>query len=108
MNTLRAGELRDRITIQRKTGGKDAWSSPLPESWEDVAKLWSNVRHLSGSESIKADADTSTVKASIRIRWRTGIDAGMRVLYGGQVYDIEAVLPGTGLKYVDLACLRVG
>lgn len=107
MNTLRAGELRDRITIQRKTGGKDAWGTPLPEGWEEVAKLWSNVRHLSGSESIKADADTSAVKASIRIRRRAGIDAGMRVLHAGQVYDIEAVLPGARRQHVDLACLRV-
>lgn len=108
MNTLRAGELRDRITIQRKTGGKDAWGTPLPEGWEEVAKLQSNVRHLSGSESIKADADTSAVKASIRIRWRTGIDAGMRVLHAGQVYDIETVLPGARRQHVDLVCLKVG
>ena len=107
MTTFRAGTLRDRITIQRKTGGKNDWGEALPDGWEDFAKLWSNVRHLSGSESIKAGADTSTVKASIRIRWRTGIDAGMRVLYGGQVYDIEVVLPGNGRQFLDLVCKRV-
>lgn len=101
---MRAGELRDRITIQRKTAAADAWGTPEPQGWEDHAKVWANVRHQSGSESIRAGADTSIVRASIRIRWRTGIDAGMRVLHAGQVYDIEAVLPGAGRQHVDLVC----
>lgn len=104
MTTLRAGTLRDRITIQRRTGGKDGWGSPLPEGWEEVAKLWANVRHLSGSAAIKAGADVSVVRASIRIRRRSDVDAGMRVLFGTQVYEIEAVLPGEAREHIDLVC----
>ena len=101
---MRAGQLRHRITIQRKTGGKDAWGTPIPDAWEDVAKVWADIRHQSGSESIRAGADVSIVRASVRIRWRTGIDAGMRVLYQGQAYDIEAVLPGGDRQHLDLVC----
>lgn len=104
---MQAGQLRDRITIQRKTAGTDAWGAPLPEAWADYASLWSNIRHLSGTESIKAGADVSVVRASIRIRWRTDITAGMRVLHGAAVYDIEAVLPGARREYVDLQAKRV-
>lgn len=99
---MQAGQLRDRITIQRKTGGTDDWRSPLPEGWEDLAQVCANVRHLSGTESIKAGADVSVVQASIRIRWRQDITAGMRVLHGAAVYDIDAVLPGPKREYVDL------
>lgn len=105
--TLRAGQLRDRVVIQRKTQGTDSWGAPLPEAWADYASLWSNIRFLSGTESIKAGADTSIVKASIRIRWRTDITAGMRVVHGAQTFDIEAVLYGQRREYVDLACTRV-
>ena len=101
---MQAGPLNSRITIQRKTAAADAWGTPEPQGWEDVAKVWANVRYLSGSESIRAGADVSIVRASIRIRWRTGIDAGMRVLHAGQVYDIEAVLPGADRKHIDLVC----
>ena len=101
---MQAGSLSTRCVIQRRTGGTNAWGTPEPQGWEDVAKVWSNVRHQSGSESIRAGADVSIVRTSIRIRWRTGIDAGMRVLYGGQVFDIEAVLPGVGRKHIDLVC----
>ena len=103
---MQAGTLRDPIHIQRKTGGQDGWGSPLPEAWENItaAPIWANVRFLSGSESIKAGADVSVVRASVRLRWRTGIDAGMRVVHAGQALDIEAVLPGAGRQHVDLVC----
>jgi|GEM_PF-492561 len=101
-----AGQLRDPIYIQRKTGGKDAWGTPLPEAWESITAkpIWSNFRFQSGSESIRSGADVSIVRASARIRWRTGIDPGMRVLFGTQVFDIEAVLPSGDRKHVDLVC----
>lgn len=101
---MQAGKLTERITIQRPTGVRDEWNTPEPQAWEDVASVWSNIKHQSGSESIRAGADVSIVRASIRIRWRTGIDAGMRVLHKGQVFDIEAVLPGADRTYVDLVC----
>ena len=109
MSTLRAGSLKDPIHIQRKTSGKDEYNQPLPDAWENITAkpIWANVRHLSGSEAIKADATVSTLKASIRIRWRIGIDAGMRVLYAGAVYDIEAPLPGGNRQHIDLVCKRV-
>lgn len=107
MSTLRAGTLSHRVTIQHKTGERDEYDTPLPEAWAELVKVWANVYHQSGSEAIKADAAVSTVRASIRIRWREGINAGMRAVYAGSVYDIEAVLPGAGRQYVDLVCRRV-
>lgn len=104
---MQAGRLDTRITIQRKTGGTDAWGAPLPEAWEDYATIWANVRHLSGTESIKAGADVSVVRASIRIRWRQDMTAGMRVVAGAQTFDVEAVLYGQRREYVDLACKAV-
>ena len=101
---MRAGQLKHRITIQRPTGAQDAWGTPEPQGWEDVALVWSDIRYQSGSESIRAGADVSIVRASVRIRWRTGIDAGMRVLHGGQVFDVEAVLPSADRKHIDLVC----
>lgn len=99
---MRAGELRHRVTIQRKTGGTDAWGSPLPNAWADLAKVWANVRHLNGAESIRAGAITSVVNASIRIRHRTDVTAAMRVVYAGKNYEIQAVLPGGDRVHVDL------
>ena len=104
---LRAGTLRDRVTIQRKTGSGDGWNLPQTPGWVDHAKVWARVEHLSGLATIKADADTSIVKASMRIRWRTDVNAGMRVLFSGKTYDIDAVQPGATREHVDLVCTQV-
>ena len=105
---MQAGSLKTLCTIQRRTGGTNDWGEPLPEGWETHATVWANVKHPSGSEAIKADAEVSTVRASIRIRYRSDITAGMRVLIGAAVYDIEAVLSYTARReFVDLACKAV-
>lgn len=104
-----AGSLRDRIHIQRRAGGKDEYNQPLPDTWENISgqRIAANVQHRSGLSSIKADADVSIVRASIRIRRRADVNAGMRVLIGVDVYDIEAVLPGDTREHIDLVCKRV-
>lgn len=109
MTTLRAGSLKDRITIQRHTQEQDEWGSLIPgsEAWTELAKVWADVQHRSGLGTIKADAEVSIVRASIRIRRRIDVDAGMRVLFGAVTYDIEAVLPGGNRQHVDLVCKRV-
>jgi len=97
--------LNRRVTIEKKGAGTDAWGQPLPDAWELVATVWASIKNLSGLGAIKADAAVSTVKTSIRIRWRTDVTAGMRVVHGATVYRIEAVLPDVqGREWVDLVC----
>lgn len=93
-----------RITIQRPAGYQVDTGEPV-SAWEDVATVWATIKHISGLSAIKSGADVSVVKASIRVNWRTGLDASMRVLRGTTVYDIRAVMPDeAGRKYVDLVC----
>ena len=104
---MNAGTLNRRITIQQLASGQDALGQ-MVQTWTDVALVWANIRYANGSETIKADAETSVAKASIRIRYRTGLNAGMRVLYGTTVFNVLAVLPDEAKhQHVDLACERV-
>ncbi len=108
MTTLRAGALKDRITIQRRLPG-GALGQPS-QSWEDAfPSIWAGIRFGSGSEAIRSGQPASEAKCSIRIRWRTGITADMRVVSGGVTYEIEAVLPDMQRRqHVDLVCKVVG
>ena len=100
---MQAGRLSTLVTIQHKTAGVDAIGQPLPENWATLRQEWANVRHQSGAEAIKAGAVTSVVSASIRIRFRNDINAGMRVLAGATVYEILVVLPEMSRReFVDL------
>jgi SPP1 family predicted phage head-tail adaptor len=99
-----ARSLNRRVTIKAPPTAQDDDGQPTGD-WQTFCSPWANVRYLNGSESIKAGADTSTAKASIRIRYRTGLNSGMRVELGSTVYQIKAVLPDEqGKDYVDLVC----
>lgn len=81
-----------RITIRARADGSDELGQPLT-TWATVATLWGSIRHLTGAAAIKADANISTVRASISVSKRADITAGMQALHGSTVYDIKAVLP---------------
>lgn len=98
--------LTHRVTIQSLTEGQDEIGQPIT-TWADVATVWADVRHPSGLSTIKADADVSIVKASVRIRHRADITSGMRLTHGGQAYDILAILPDGRRMFLDLVCQAI-
>lgn len=103
---MQAGKLKSRVKLVALQSGVDTIGQPV-NVWTEQATVWAHIKHLSGSQAIKADADTSIVKASIRIRKRA-VDAGMRVLHGTQIYMVDAVLPDeSSLDHVDLVCRMV-
>lgn len=96
--------LRHYVSIEQRTAGRDAAGQPLPDAWAELRKEWADIRTTGGLEAIRAGAVTSTVNASIRLRFCEDLDASMRVVYGATVYQVLSVLPDAGRVYVDLLC----
>jgi SPP1 family predicted phage head-tail adaptor len=101
---MRAGQLRHPVKLQAPLDTQDASGQPTI-GWTDVASLWADIRFAKGLEAVKADAPVSVAHCSIRIRFRAGVTAGMRIAEGSTYYDIRAILPdATGRRFLDLAC----
>ena len=101
---MNAGQLRHRVEILQRVKEKDK-SGATVSVWRPLAKLWADVRHVSGSETMRNDVLTASVRASVRIRWRTGISADMRVKTENGVYVIRAVIPDLRRReFLDLTC----
>lgn len=101
---MQAGRLNRRCVLQTPSTATDEIGQPIP-GWTDVATVWADIRMKSGLEAIKAGAVVSTVQASIRIRYRAGVNAGMRVMHNLVAYDIKAVMPdASGRVFLDLVC----
>lgn len=74
-------------------------------SWTDVATVWANIKPSSGRELIAAGAINAEVTHTIVIRYRPGITAAMRALYGSRIFDIAAVIePETAHVSLELLC----
>ena len=104
MSLLPAANLSRRVRLQKAVAAQDSLGESI-RSWVDVAEVWVDIRYLNGKEYLAAQIEVSKASVSMRIRWRTDVDAGMRVLHGSDIYNIEAVLPDMqGRVHLDLVC----
>lgn len=101
---MRAGKLRHPITIQRPEYAQDPVTGEMTGSWVEVGRTWASIEPLSAREFIAAAATQSKVSARIVIRYRSGVDASMRVVHRDKIYNIEGVLAdiSSGLEYLTL------
>ncbi len=99
---MKAGQLRHRVLLQDRVATTDDIGQPST-SWLTVATVWADVRYLSGLSAIKSGADVSLSKCSVRMRQRA-VNAGQRIVYGNEVFEIDAVLPDGKREYVDAVC----
>ena len=104
---LDAGKLNRRITIERRVAGEDAAGQPI-EGWEPVATVWADIRTPTGLGAVRdmqGDIAASLTRYSIRIRFREGLDTGMRVVTQGQVFDVKQVRMDYAERiWTDLVC----
>lgn len=106
MTTI-AYKLRHRIRIERPGYEQDSVTGEMVLSWELVAeKVPAAIEPISAREFIAAQAAQSAVTARIVIRRRDGVDATMRIIHRGRIYNIHGVLPDpkSGLEYLTLPC----
>ncbi len=88
-----AGELNERITIQRATVSTNDFNEAI-ETWSTLATVWANRRDASGSERYRA----MEVNAEISVRFTvrifstiSDVNANDRISYDGDIYNITAV-----------------
>ena len=88
-----AGELNERITIQRATVTQNAFNENV-ESWNTLATVWAGRRDASGSERYRAQEVGAEITVRFTIR-RTStvsnVNANDRISYDGHIYNIVAV-----------------
>ena len=98
---MEPGLLNCRVTLERRLNTQDSLGQPV-QSWQTLGPAWADIRLLSGLEAVKAGAEMSKVRGSIRIRHRADVTAEMRIVHGSAVYGITAVLPDSAKRHVDL------
>lgn len=102
---MKAGRLRNRITIQKQVNHKDDLGQTVNE-WVDVCAIRAEIRDLSGKEYQNSQAEQSLTDCKILIRYRNDITTDMRVLCNGIYYDIKAVLEDVKRTRLELPCQK--
>ena len=104
---MKAGELDQRVTLQRREQGEDEAGQPF-EDWLPYLSAWAAVYPLRGREIVAADAVASITDVRVIIRYRPGITPAMRVQHGTDTYWIESVANvASAGREIELLCKRV-
>ena len=99
---MSAGDLDSYCELQSRVDTVDALGQPST-TWALDRMVYADIRYLNGLSAIKAGADTSISKVSIRVR-HGAFNAGQRLVFGDEVFNIETVIPIGRKQYVDLVC----
>ena len=91
---LRAGTLRHRLVIQRRTATQDSVGGQST-AWTTIATVWAEISPLSGREQLAAQAVQAEITHQITVRWQPlfanpKVVASYRGLDNGRIFNISS------------------
>lgn len=104
---MRAGTLRHRVSVEQRVQTRDAFGG-VSDAWATfAASVPAAILPVSGREFFSAEAQQSEVTAKIVMRELAGLLPSMRIVHGGQHYNIRAILPDATLaRHIVCMCER--
>jgi SPP1 family predicted phage head-tail adaptor len=106
---VRAGELRERITLQTSTGYTRSPTGAPSRTWATLATVRARVTSGGGSEYVQGGSESTVLGSVFRIRHRTDVSTEHRIAFPStsDLWDIQAVIDVDGLgKVLDLVALK--
>jgi SPP1 family predicted phage head-tail adaptor len=106
---MRAGQLRERVEIQRRTSTRNSFNEPV-ESWAVVGTTWAEVKFDMGREEPIAQQVVAGHAARFIMRSNSlsrRITATDRLLWNGQTWDVFAVIPSARRDSIEARAAAV-
>lgn len=92
---MSAGELRDRITLQKPTYVSDGMGGDIT-TFVDVATIWAKAWTVSSNEQTRIQ--------KFKVRFRRVIRPEWIIKHGESYFDIVSIDPDEKKKYIYLTC----
>lgn len=101
---LNPGNLRHRITIEKPGETQDPNTGEMIAGWQLVDEVWADKRPSSAREFKQSQAGQSEITGEFQIWYRDDVDATMRIVHRGKIYNIEGALEDneSGLAWLTL------
>ncbi|MCP5004525.1 MAG: phage head closure protein [Planctomycetes bacterium] len=88
---MRAGQLRHEIIIQSAATAPNSYGEGI-ETWSTFATVRASIIPISGKEYFSANQEQSSVSHKVSMRYLSGVNTKMRVLFGDRVYNVKSVI----------------
>jgi SPP1 family predicted phage head-tail adaptor len=86
---MKAGKLDRRIIIEQVVESTDGIGGTV-ETWSTFDTVWAEFVSQTGREFFAAKQINTALDQILRIRYRAGLNAKMRVKYGTRIFNIIA------------------
>ena len=86
---MRAGNLKNKITLQTIGNSTNAFGEIEEGNFQDYKTVWASIIPVSGKESFLSNANFSTVSHKIKIRYIPNLNASMRIIWKGRIFNIN-------------------
>lgn len=97
---MRAGQLRHRAQLYRRTSTQDQYSESVP-TWVQYGLAWVSVTEQSADEGEQAGRVVMVTTALIKSRWRSDIRPEDRLIIGDDTWEISSVID-TDMRHKEL------
>jgi SPP1 family predicted phage head-tail adaptor len=105
---MKSGRLRHRVTIQQFVQGSDDIIGGTIDTWEDITTIWAKVTPLSSKDVLISQQLKNDATHQVEIRYRSDINAKMRLIYRGRILDNISIRDIDELrKEIRLLCCEV-
>lgn len=94
---MRAGRLRHRVTLQRRSSALDEFGDPV-SAWDVLAAVWAGVEPISGREYLAGQQVQSEVTHRVTVRYFAGLAPQDRIVWPDpstgvdRVFDIRSII----------------
>lgn len=89
-----AGNMRDRVTVQRQTAATDDYGNARSAPWVPILTVWADMMERPGAERIASGAIEASRMATVRVRRSdaaAAVTAADRLVARGQVWNIRSI-----------------
>ena len=105
MRSIGAGDLNERVTIQRATVTRGAANAELL-TWSNGETVWAKVTERGGREPQLADRPVMLISYEVVIREGVPVTHSDRLTWNGKTLAIDTVTP-MPRGYYTLRCMEV-
>jgi SPP1 family predicted phage head-tail adaptor len=100
---IRAGELRERVTVQIASGTTNAFGETLLV-WSDSSAVWASVQGQSARELPTPFQKEATISHRVRLRYLPGLTQQMRFSWRSRTLEIVSLLEHENRSEHEAVC----
>jgi len=99
-----AGDLRERVTIQRVSSTRDAIGG-LIETWSNLMTVYAKVAPMNAGEQYRRQQIQAKADWKVTVRYANSIAPADRLVWRDRTFQIKGITnPDMHRRFLDLAC----